>query len=86
MYYYYNLILFYIYSFLIKVVLPFSPEYNNLILWIQKNQGYINEKVIPDETSKFNRIILAKKNIAKNELISFIPEKIILSSINPLLN
>jgi hypothetical protein len=86
MYYYYNLILFYIYSFLIKVVLPFSPEYNNLILWIQKNQGYINETVIPDETSKFNRIILAKKNIAKNELISFIPEKIILSSINPLLN
>ena len=86
MYCYYFIILIYIYSVLIKDVLPFSLEYNNLILWIQKNKGYINKKVIPDESSKFNRKMLSKENIAKNELISYIPEKIILSSINPLLN
>ncbi len=86
MYCYYIIILIYIYSFLIRDVLPFSPEYNNLILWIQKNKGYINKKVIPDESSKFNRKMLSKENIVKNELISYIPEKIILSSINPLLN
>ena len=86
MYYYYTLILLYLYSNLIKVVLPISNEYNNLITWIQKNAGFVNEKVIPDESSKYNRIMKSNKKIAKNELISFIPEKIILSSINPLLN
>jgi hypothetical protein len=86
MYYYCALTLLYLFSNLIEVVLPISNEYNNLITWIQKNGGFVNEKVIPDESSKYNRIMKSNKKIAKNELISFIPEKIILSSINPLLN
>ena len=86
MYYYCALTLLYLFSNLIEVVLPISNEYNNLITWIQKNGGFVNEKVIPDESSKYNRIMISNKKIAKNELISFIPEKIILSSINPLLN
>lgn len=85
-YYYYSLIILFFYLNLIQVIISISPEYNNLISWIRNNGGFISDKITPDESSEFNRIMLSNKTISKNELISFIPEKIILSSINPLLN
>lgn len=85
-YYYYSLIILFFYLNLIQVIISISPEYNNLISWIRNNGGFISDKITPDESSEFNRIMLSNKTITKNELISFIPEKIILSSINPLLN
>jgi hypothetical protein len=85
-FYYYSLIILFFYLNLIQVIISISPEYNNLISWIRNNGGFISDKITPDESSEFNRIMLSNKTISKNELISFIPEKIILSSINPLLN
>ena len=85
-YYYYSLIILFFYLNLIQLIISISPEYNNLISWIRNNGGFISDKITPDESSEFNRIMLSNKTISKNELISFIPEKIILSSINPLLN
>ena len=85
-YYYYSLIILFFYLNLIQVIISISPEYNNLISWIRNNGGFISDKITPDESSEFNRIMLSNKTISKNELISFIPERIILSSINPLLN
>ena len=85
-YYYYSLIILFFYLNLIQVIISISPEYNNLISWIRNNGGFISDKITPDESSEFNRIMLSNKTISKNELISFIPEKIILSSINPSLN
>lgn len=85
-YYYYSLIILFFYLNLIQVIISISPKYNNLISWIRNNGGFISDKITPDESSEFNRIMLSNKTISKNELISFIPEKIILSSINPLLN
>jgi hypothetical protein len=85
-YYYYSLIILFFYLNLIQVIISISPEYNNLISWIRNNGGFISDKITPDESSEFNRIMLSNNTISKNELISFIPEKIILSSINPLLN
>ena len=85
-YYYYSLIILFFYLNLIQVIISISPEYNNLISWIRNNGGFISDKITPDESSEFNRIMLSNKTLSKNELISFIPEKIILSSINPLLN
>ena len=79
---------FLIYFNLIKPLLSlsFSEKYNNLISWIKKNDGYITQKVFPIELSLDNRIMKSNSEIKKDELISFIPEKIVLSSINPLLN
>lgn len=85
-YYYYSLIILFFCLNLIQIIISISPEYNNLISWIRNNGGFISDKITPDESSEFNRIMLSNKTISKNELISFIPEKIILSSINPLLN
>ena len=75
-----------IYLNLIFQIKSISNEYINLISWIKKNNGFVSDKVIPDESSLYNRRIISKEKIYKDELISFIPEKIILSSINPLLN
>ena len=63
-----------------------SKEYLNLITWIESNSGYISKKVIPVESSKSNRFIKSIEKIEKNELISYIPEKVIISSINFLIN
>ena len=66
--------------------LSFSEKYNNLISWIKENNGYVSKKVYPLELSLDNRIMKSNSEIKRDELISFIPEKIVLSSINPLLN
>ena len=80
------LLILYIYLNLIFQIKSISTEYINLISWIKNNEGFVSDKVIPEESSKYNRRIIAKEKISKDELISFIPEKIILSSINPFLN
>jgi len=67
-------------------LLNISKEYLNLIKWIEKNDGYISKKVTPVETSKYNRIIKSSEKIENNELIAFIPEKIVISSINTKIN
>ena len=59
-----------------------SEEYTNLINWIEKNNGYISKKVKPIEESKYNRIIKSSEKIKKDELIAYIPEKLVISSIN----
>ena len=63
-----------------------SKEFLNLINWIEENDGYISKKVKPIETSKSNRIMKSSENIDKNELIAFIPEKLVISSINTKIN
>ena len=86
----YNNILFsfLIYFNLITIILSIlsSDKYHNLISWIEKNGGFVSTKVKPLELSSYNRIMKSTTEISKDELISFIPEKIVLSSIHPLLN
>ena len=63
-----------------------SKEYLNLINWIEENNGYISKKVKPIEISKSNRMMKSSEKIEKNELIAFIPEKVVISSINKRVN
>ena len=60
----------------------YSNEYLNLYNLIISNGGYINPKLTPNEISKTNRYIITKEKIKKNELILFIPEKVLLSCIH----
>ena len=63
-----------------------SKDYLNLIKWIENNNGYISKKVEPVEESIYNRIIKSSEKIEKGELIAFIHEKVVISSINFLVN
>ena len=86
-YYYYNIIFsFFICFNLILTKSSSSNKYNNLISWIKNNGGYITNKISPEENNEYNRRMISTKEILKEELISFIPEKIVLSSINSHLN
>ena len=84
----YILFSFFIYFNLIAPVFPIqiSNKYNNLISWIEENGGFVSKKIHPNETSLYNRVMKSNSSISKGELLSFIPEKIVLSSIHPLLN
>ena len=64
----------------------YSKEYSNLLFFIKNNGGYINHKLIPSELSKFNRFVLAKEKINKNEILLFIPNKISISKLNSLVH
>ena len=51
-----------------KVILKkekYSKEYINLISFVKSYNGYINQKLIPNETSNINRYIMAKDKIKK---------------------
>ena len=74
------------FNLILSSILSSTNNYHNLISWIEKNGGFVSKKVSPIESSLYNRIMISNSEISKNELISFIPEKIILSSIHPLLN
>ncbi len=63
-----------------------SKEYLELVNWITKNGGYISPKLYPIENDKSNRYIIAKEKIYKDEKIIIIPNSIILSSMNKLMN
>ena len=80
-----NIYTFFYFNLIISSILTLN-EYHNLISWVEKNGGYVSKKVSPKESSLYNRIMISNSEILKNELISFIPEKIVLSSIHPLLN
>ena len=69
-------------KFLFLKELKYSKEYNNLFNFIISNGGYINPKLVPNEISKSNRIIIAKELIKKNEKILFIPDKVLISRIH----
>ena len=81
-----NIYIFFYFNLILSSILSSTNNYHNLISWIEKNGGFVSKKVSPTESSLYNRIMISNSEISKNELISFIPEKIILSSINPLLN
>ena len=62
----------------------YSKGYNDLFNYIQRNEGYINPKLMPNEISKINRFIIAKEKINKNEILLFIPHKTTISKLNNL--
>ena len=66
----------------VKEFSSLSDNYINLINWISNNSGFISEKVAPIEISPYNRIMKSSTIISKDEVISFIPEKLVISSIN----
>ena len=59
-----------------------SKEYTDLVNWINKNGGYVSPKLYPIEEDNYNRYIITKEKILKNETILIIPDSIILSSMN----
>jgi len=81
-----SLILLLLFLIISNSYLYISKEYSNLIKWIENNKGYISKKVEPVEESIYNRIIKSSEKIEKDELLAFIPEKIVISSINFLVN
>ena len=60
----------------------FSKEYLNLVNYIKSYGGYINPKLSINEISSTNRYVMAKENINKNEILLFIPEKILISKLH----
>ena len=59
-----------------------SQEYINLVNYVKTNGGYISPKLTVNELSSTNRYILTKEEIKKDEIILFIPEKILLSKLH----
>ena len=62
----------------------YSKEYLNLINFVKSNNGYINQKLIPNETSNINRYIMAKDKIEKDEVLLLIPDNILISKLHKL--
>ena len=60
----------------------FSKEYLNLVNYIKSYGGYINPKLSINEISSTNRYVLAKENINKNEILLFVPEKVLISKLH----
>ena len=60
----------------------FSKEYINLVNFVIMNNGYINPKLIPNESSNINRYIIAKEKIKKDEILLFIPDDILISKLH----
>lgn len=60
----------------------FSNNYENLYNWLISNNAFISKKIIPVEQDLFNRYIITKENIEKNEEILFIPNKLTISTLN----
>ena len=60
----------------------FSNNYENLYNWLISNNAFITKKIIPVEKDLFNRYIITKENIEKNEEILFIPNKLTISTLN----
>ena len=60
----------------------FSKEYTNLVNYVKNYGGYINPKLTINEKSITNRFVLTKEDIKKDEIILFIPEKILISKLH----
>ena len=63
----------------------YSKEYLNLFNFVKSNNGYINQKLIPNETSNVNRFIIAKDKIKNGEILLLIPESILISKLHKLI-
>ena len=70
------------YKFLSFSEESFSKEYLNLVNYIKSYGGYISPKLSINEISSTNRYVLAKENINKNEILLFIPEKVLISKLH----
>ena len=62
----------------------FSDGYNNLYNWLISNGAFISENLIPIEQDIYNRYIITKEKIKKDEEILFIPNILTLSTLNNL--
>ena len=67
---------------IIKYISCYSDGYNNLYNWLISNGGFISPKIIPVEQSIYNRYLITKEKINKNEEIIFIPNELTLSTLN----
>jgi len=63
-----------------------SKEYTNLVNFVRNNKGYINPKLIPNETSNINRYIITKEKIKKDEILLIIPDEILISKLHKSIN
>jgi len=63
-----------------------SKEYINLVNFVRNNKGYINPKLIPNETSNINRYIITKEKIKKDEILLIIPDEILISKLHKSIN
>ena len=77
-----DLVHFFIFSFLINEFSCFSVHYENLYNWLISNGAFISKKIMPIEQNSYNRYIISKEEIKKNEEIIFIPNDLTLSTLN----
>ena len=64
----------------------FSKEYKDLVNFVKNNGGFISQKLSINENSPTNRYILANEEIKKDEILSFVPEKILISKLHKDIN
>ena len=64
----------------------FPYTYTNLVNFVRNNKGYINPKLIPNETSNINRYIITKEKIKKDEILLIIPDEILISKLHKSIN
>jgi len=64
----------------------FSKEYIDLVNFVRNNKGYINPKLIPNETLNLNRYIITKEKIKKDEILLIIPDEILISKLHKSIN
>ena len=67
---------------IIAYISCYSDGYNNLYNWLISNGAFISKKIKPIEHNIYNRYIIAKETIKKNEEIIFIPNELTLSTLN----
>lgn len=72
----------FIFVLLINEFSSFSENYNNLHNWLISNGAFISKKIMPIEHNIYNRYIISKEEIKKNEEIIFIPNDLTLSTLN----
>ena len=81
-----DLVHFFIFSFLINEFSCFSVHYENLYNWLISNGAFISKKIMPIEQNSYNRYIISKEEIKKNEEIIFIPNELTLSTLNSIVS
>ena len=72
--------------FFFILIIPFFScnydGYNNLYNWLISNGAFISKKINPLEQNEYNRYIITKEEIKKDEEIIFIPTELTLSTLN----
>lgn len=68
--------------FILPLLSCYSKDYENLYNWLISNKAYISEKIFPEEQNIYNRYIVSKEDINKNEELIFIPNNLTLSTLN----